>query len=155
MEKDRRNKEEALNNVIDETKKLIRDTDIPPLEITQFEDALMCFVMLEHLDKRHYDYFGIIEGQVMSEDVRLSLYTKLTGEQKNILKRDFLIKNMLRISGISKRTALLIELAKLHFSDALAVIEHTHSEEYLKKRQVIQNQIDKINSENEELKEVA
>jgi hypothetical protein len=128
---------------------------IPPVEITPFEDALLCYIMLEHLDQRHYEYFGIIEGQSMTEDVRLGLYTKLTEEQKNILKRDFLIKHTVRITGISKRTALLIELAKLHFPDEMAVAEHTQNEEYEKKHQVIKEQIDKMCLENEEIKEVA
>jgi hypothetical protein len=73
----------------------------------------------------------------MTDDLKLNLYTALSSEQKNVLIRDFLKKHMLQKSGISKRSALLIELAKLHFSDELAVIENTHNEEYLKKRQVI------------------
>jgi ParB family chromosome partitioning protein len=155
QEKDRKNREEALQKVIDEAKDLIRNTDIPPVAITPFEEALLNFVMLEHLDQRHYDVFGIIEGQSMTEDIRLGLYTKLTEEQKNMLKRDFLIKHTVRITGISKRTALLIELAKLHFPDEMAVAEHTQNEEYEKKLKVINEQIDKINSKNEELQEVA
>jgi hypothetical protein len=155
LEKDEKNREEALYKVIDDTRKLVKDTEIPPVEITPFEEALMYFVMLEHLDPRHFDFFGIVEGQIMTEDVKFGLYTTLNDEQKNVLKRDFIIKHMIQRNGISKRTALLIELAKLHFPDEVAAIEHEHNDEYMKKRQVIQEQVDKINAENEEFQEVA
>ena len=154
-EKDRKNREEALCKVIDDAKKLIRDYVIPPTEISPFEEELMYYVLLSHLDKKHYEFFGLIEEQIISEDDKLNLYSSLSDEQKNVLKRDFLIKNMINTSGINKKSALLIELVKYHFPDDLDGIEHTHNEEYLKKRQVIQEQIDKINSKTDDLKDVA
>jgi len=72
-----------------------------------------------------------------------------------LLKRDFLISNMIQGTGISKRAALLIELAKYHFPDDMAMIEGSHNEEYMAKRDVIREQIDKIQTKNEELQEVA
>ena len=64
---------------------------------------------------------------------------------------DFLIESMIQGTGISKRFALLVELAKYHFPDDMAIIENTHNEEYLKKREVILEQMDKIRSESDEI----
>jgi len=154
-QKDKKNKEETLCKVITDAKKLMKDTDIPPKEITPFEDALIYYIMLSDLDYRHYEFFGIPEGQPMTEELRLMLFSALSDEQKNVLKRDFLINNMIQGTGNTKRAALLVELAKYHFPDDMAIIEHTHNEEYLKKWEVIREQMDKIQSKNEELQEVA
>jgi len=62
---------------------------------------------------------------------------------------------MIQWTGITKRAALLVELAKYHFPDDMAVIEGTHNEEYMQKREVIREQMEKIQSKNEELPEVA
>ena len=59
------------------------------------------------------------------------------------------------MSGIGKRAALLIELAKHHFPVEMAEIESIHNDEYLEKREVIREQIDKLQSEKEELQAVA
>jgi ParB family chromosome partitioning protein len=152
---DRKNKEEALSNVIEEARVLIKDTDIPPVDITPFEETLLYFVMLSYLDHHRYDFFGIPEEQTLTEEVALGLYTELTDEQKNVLKRDFLIRHLIIRNGTSKRAALLIELAKHHFPDEMAEIENAHNDDYLEKWASIKEQMDKIPSESEDLKEVA
>jgi ParB family chromosome partitioning protein len=163
QEQDRKNKEEALSNVIEDARVLIKDTDIPPVDITPFEEALLYYVMLSYLDHRHYEMFGIIEGQTLTEEVALGLYTALSEEQKNVLKRNFLTKHLILKNGSAKRTALLIELAKLHFPVEMAEIENVQNDEYQKKWAVIKEKmiteqrrsIDKYSSENEELQKVA
>jgi len=50
---------------------------------------------------------------------------------------------------------MLLELVKYHFPDEMAEIEHVHNEEYLKQREVIQAQIDKLQAKNENLPKVA
>ena len=154
-QKDRKNREEALCKVIADAKKLMKDTDIPPVEITPFEDALTYYILFSFLDYRHYEFFGIIEGQPLTEEDRFMLYTALTDEQKYVLKRDFLIGYMTQETGISKRAALLVELVKYHFPDDMACIENSHNEDYLKKREVIREQMEKLQSKTEEMQEVA
>ena len=151
-QKDVKNREEALCRVIDDAKNLMKETDIPPVAITPFEEALMNYTMLSCLDHRHYEFFGIPEGESLTEDRRFMLYASLTAEQKNVLMRDFLIHNMTQGTGISKRAALLVELAKYHFPDDMAIIESTRNEEYLKKREIILEQMDKIRSEKGNIK---
>ena len=161
-QKDRKNREEALCKVVDDIKKMIKEVYIQPSEIMPFEDALINYVLLSFFDIKHYEYFGLPEERKMTEEEKVELYPNLTAEQKNLLKRDFLIHAMTHnTSGINKKSALLIEFVKHHFPEEASIIENTHNEEYLKKRRVIQEQMDKLNAkkeeneENEDLQDVA
>jgi hypothetical protein len=61
-------------------------------------------------------------------------------------------------SESGKRSALLVELAKHLFPVEMEEIESIQNNEYLKKREIIQEQINKLRSdkdEKEELREVA
>jgi hypothetical protein len=62
---------------------------------------------------------------------------------------------LLKATGVNKKSDLLLEFVKYHFPDEMAEIEHVHNEEYLKQREVIQPQIDKLLAKNEELPQVA
>jgi hypothetical protein len=134
---------------------LIKEVDIPPSEITPFEDALMNYILLPYLNFRHYELFGLSDERKITEEERIKLYPTLSDEQKQVLKRDLLIHVMTQTSGINKKSELLLEFVKYHFPDEMLSIESTHNEEYLKKQQIIQEQIDKINAKNEYLQEVA
>ena len=155
QEKDRKNREDAMLKVIVDVKKLLNDAIIPPVEFTPFEESLMDFVMLPCLKPKYYEFFGIQEGQSITDEIRFNLHNSLNDEQKTVLKREFLLYWMVQTLRIEKKSALLLELVKHHFPDEMAEIEHNHNEEYMKQREVIQQQIDKIHSKDEELKEVA
>jgi len=118
--------EEALLKVIADAKKLLNDTVIPPVEFTPFEEALMNFVMLPCLKQKHYEFFGIPEGQAITEEIRLNLHNSLSEEQKTVLKREFLLYWMVQTLRIDKKSALLLELVKSYFPDEMDEIEHVH-----------------------------
>lgn len=153
--KDKKNREAALCNMIEDTKKLIGDTDIPPAELSPFEEALIFFVMLPDLNRQHFELFGIPEGREISEDDMFGLYNSLTETQKNVLKRDFMIKNMINTSGICKKSALLLELCKYYFPDETAEMENAQNEKYQKQKEVIQDQMVKIKAKTEQMQETA
>ena len=92
---------------------------------------------------------------VITDEIRFNLHNSLSDEQKTVLKREFLLYWMVQTLRIDKKSALLLEWVKYHFPDEMAEIEHFHNEEYQKQREVIQQQIEKIQSKDEELKEVA
>ena len=154
-EKDKKNRDAAFCKVIEDAKKLIKSADIPTVGITSFEESLIFYIMLSDLDVRHFELFGIMQGQSVTEDDKLRLYNSLTEEQKNIVKRDFLIKNMVKTMGVSKKSALLMQLVTSHFPVEMEEIMQTHNSEYQSKRQVIQAQMDKIHPKTEELPQVA
>jgi hypothetical protein len=155
QQKDTKNQEDAMLKVIEDAKNLLRDTIIPPAEFTPFEEELMNYIMLPCLEAKYYEFFGIPEGQTITEEIRLNLYPTLSDEQKTVLKREFLLYWMVKTKDIDKKAELLLELVKYHFPDEMAEIEHVHNEEYLKQREVIQHEIDKIQAKREELPQVA
>jgi ParB family chromosome partitioning protein len=154
-DKDKKNRDAAFCKVIEDAKKLVKSIDIPPKKITEIEDALIYYVMLSDLDIRHFELFGITQGQSIPEDDKVLLYNNLTEEQKSVLKRDFLMKNMVKVTGISKKSALLLQLVTSHFPVEMEEIMQKHNSEYQSKRQVIQEQKEKICPETEELPQVA
>ena len=155
QEKDAKNHEDAMLKVIADAKNLLRDSIIPPVEITPFEEDLMNYIMLPCLEKKHHEFFGIPEGQTITEEIRFNLYASLSDKQKTVLRREFLLYWMVKTTGVDKKSELLLELVKYHFHDEMAEIEHVHNEEYIKQREVIQSQIDKLKAKNEELPQVA
>jgi hypothetical protein len=102
-EKDRRNREEALCNVIEDSKKLIRECDIPLSEITPFEDALLNYILLPYLNVRHNELFGISEERKMTVEEQFNMYSVMTDEQKHVLKRDVVIHVMSQTSGVRRQ----------------------------------------------------
>jgi hypothetical protein len=92
--------------------------------------------------------------------IRGDVYVRFGGEhlkthRRNTTGRWVFSLHLTIKNGISKRAALLVEPAKHHFPIEMAEIENVHNDEYRKKWTVIKAQIDKIQSEKEELKEVA
>ena len=114
------------DKVLEYAKKLIRDYDIPPSEITPFEDAMMDYIQLPYLNIRYHELFGLTEERKMTEEERFKLYPALTGEQKGVLKRDLLIHLMSQTLGVNIKSALLLEYVRCHFPDEIASIEYTH-----------------------------
>jgi hemerythrin len=115
----------------------------------------MNFVMLPCLKPKHYEFFGIPEGQTITEEIRFNLHNSMSDAQKNVLKREFLLYWMVQTLRIDKKSALLLEWVKFHFPDEMAEIEHVHNEEYQKQHEIIRAQIEKLLPENEELAQVA
>jgi len=155
QEKDAKNREDGMLKVIFDAKNLLKEAIIPPVEITSFEEDLMNYIMLPCLEKKHHEFFGIPEGQTITEEIRFNLYASLSDKQKTVLRREFLLYWMVKTTGVDKKSELLLELVKYHFPDEMAEIEHLHNEEYIKQREVIQSQIDKLKAKNEELPQVA
>jgi ParB family chromosome partitioning protein len=55
---DTRNREIAVENIVDDTRKYIRETEMPQSDFTEFEDKLLYFVMLEDLKREHFTTSG-------------------------------------------------------------------------------------------------
>ena len=61
---------------------MLNDAIIPPVEFTPFEEALMNFVMLPCLKPKYYEFFGIPEGQTITDEIRFNLHNSLSDEQQ-------------------------------------------------------------------------
>jgi ParB family chromosome partitioning protein len=66
---DTRNREIAVENIVDDTRKYIRETEMPQSDFTEFEDKLLYFIMLEDLKREHFALFTESpDGWYLSEE---------------------------------------------------------------------------------------
>ena len=70
----------------------------------------------------------------------------MTPEQKALVYRNFLIKNLINHTGHNLRMMLLIEFSKQHFKEQTMDIMRKHTDIYNVKYQKIQNQIETLKS---------
>lgn len=136
--KDKRNKEIAVENIVEESKKLVKSIDLLPIDFTDFEDELIYYIMLASVRNTYFDKFGISDKYSMSDDEKFALFSNLTAEQKTLIRREFIIKNMTETFGLCKKSALFLQFIKLHFPEELAVIEQKYNEVYEKRRKSIE-----------------
>ncbi len=54
LAQDKRNKEIAVERIVEDTKQLIRNTELPVSDFTAFEEKYMYYVMLSDLKREHY-----------------------------------------------------------------------------------------------------
>ncbi|KAA6300735.1 MAG: hypothetical protein EZS26_003100, partial [Candidatus Ordinivivax streblomastigis] len=150
---DRRNKEIAVENIVDDTRKYIRETDIPQSDFTEFEDKLLYFVMLEDLKNEHFTLF--LENPPnkwhLTEDDRIAIINNLTEEQKTLIRRDFLVKHLSDAFGVSKKSYLMLEFARLHFPETLAETECRYNEIYTKRHERITERLTTLKNEVQEV----
>ena len=149
---DKRNKEIAVEKIVEDTRRLIKETEIPSSEFTMFEDNLLYFVMLDDLKREHFALFlgNPQEKWHLSDDDKMAIINNLTDEQKTMISRDFLVKHLSNAFGISKKSYLMLEFARLHFPEALAETETKYNEVYQKRHERITERLEAL-----KIKEVA
>jgi ParB family chromosome partitioning protein len=151
---DMRNREIAVEKIVDDTKKLIRDTEIPLTDFTEFEDKLLYFAMLEDLKSEHFTLFGEAPQNKwhLTDEDRITIINNLTEEQKTIIRRDYLVKHLSDTIGTAKKSFLMLEFARLHFPEVLAETETKYNEVYMKRHERI---VGKLTALKNEVQEVA
>jgi ParB family chromosome partitioning protein len=149
---DMRNREIAVENIVDDTRKYIRETEIPQSDFTEFEDKLLYFAMLEDLKREHFALFTEDSDKWhLSDEEKIRIINGLTEEQKTIIRRDFLVKHLSDALGISKKSYLMLEFARLHFPEALAETESKYNEVYTKRHERITERLTALKSEVQEV----
>jgi ParB family chromosome partitioning protein len=136
---DRRNREIAVEKIVDDTRKLIREAELPQSDFTGFEDNLLYFVMLGDLNREHFSLFmdNPQNRWHLTDEDKIRIIDNLTEEQKTIIRRDFLVKHLSDTFGIAKKSYLMLEFARLHFPDKIAEFENRHNEVYQKRHERI------------------
>jgi ParB family chromosome partitioning protein len=144
---DRRNREIAVEKIVDDTRKLIRETEIPQSDFTGFEDNLLYFVMLGDLKKEHFTLFleDTQDRQYLSDDDKFKIIHNLTEEQKTVIHRDFLVKHLSDTSGLAKKSYLMLEFARLHFPYDVVETETRYNEVYQKRHARITERQEALN----------
>jgi ParB family chromosome partitioning protein len=144
---DRRNKEIAVEKIVDDTRKHLRETEIPASDFTGFEDTLLYFVMLDDLNREHFPLFldNPQNKWHLTDEDRITILGNLTEEQKTLIRRDFLVKHLSDTFGIAKKSYLMLEFARLHFPEALAETENKHNGIYQKRHVRIIERLEALN----------
>jgi ParB family chromosome partitioning protein len=100
---DTRNREIAVENIVDDTRRYIRETEIPQSDFTEFEDRHLYFAMLEDLKREHFALFTEDSDRWhLSDEEKITIINNLTEEQKTVIRRDFLVKHLSDTFGVSK-----------------------------------------------------
>jgi ParB family chromosome partitioning protein len=157
---DKRNREIAVEKIVDDTRKLIRETEIPQSDFNGFEDNLLYFVMLDDLNREHFNLFTDNPQNKwhLTDEDKIKVINNLTEEQKTVIRRDFLVKHLSDTFGIAKKSYLMLEFARLHFPETLAETENRHNEIYQKRHARIEEKLQALQAKTgnaEGVKEVA
>ena len=141
---DKRNKEIAIEKGVEDAKRLVRESAIPKVEFHQLEEGLMYYLMFASLRKENFAALGFNTQTQLTDEEKEGIIASLTDEQKNIIKRDFIIKHLSDTSGNRRQSHLLLEFAALHFPDKVNEIKKMHNESYKKKNVRINQRIREI-----------
>ena len=142
---DTRNREIAVENIVDDTRRYIRETELPQSDFTEFEDKLLYFAMLEDLKREHFALFTESPDKWhLSDEEKIRIINGLTEEVKTVIRRDFLVKHLSDTFGVSKKSYLMLEFARLHFPEVLAEIESKYNEVYTKRHERIKERLEAL-----------
>lgn len=139
---DKRNKEIALEKTVEDAKKQILEVDMSERKFGQDEDKMIYFFLLSFLRREHFEAVGVSEEktayQHLTDEEKMNIIANLTGKQKAVIRRDFLIANFKNASGSNATTSLLLDFAEKHMPEELAAIKNGHNEVYEKRHQRIE-----------------
>jgi ParB family chromosome partitioning protein len=144
---DRRNREIAVEKIVDDTRKYLRETEIPQSDFTGFEDTLLYFAMLDDLNSEHFTLF-LKKPQNkwhLTDEDKITVINSLTEEQKTVIRRVYLVKYLSDTFGLAKKSYLMLEFARLHFPEVLAETETRHNTVYQKRHERITERLEALN----------
>lgn len=143
QERDKRFSELAIEKIVADTKKIVRENDYPESPFTQYEDGTIYFAMLTQLQKKHFSLFGIKDQPfALDEKQRMKIVAKLTDAQKTVIKRDFISYFLCENGhGDNNASKLLRDFANMHFPDQYGLAKATHEEEYQKRHERLEERI--------------
>jgi ParB family chromosome partitioning protein len=138
---DKRNREIAIEKVVEDVKRLVREKTVPGVDFQPMEEELLYYTMLPFTRKENYAELGIGSPYALSDEEKAGIVPSLTMEQKNVIRRDFIVKQLSDTFGNCKQSQLLLEFATLHFPDKVREIKEQYNEAYRKKRLRIEERI--------------
>ena len=137
-QQDKRNKEISIEKTIEDTKKQILEVDVTEAKFGADEDKMVYFFLLPYLRKEHYKAVGIEKEEgypYLTDEDKKHIIANLTGKEKAIIRRDFLIEQFKNACRGNAPADLLFDFAKKHMPEELAEIENGHNEVYEKRHQ--------------------
>jgi ParB family chromosome partitioning protein len=131
--RDKRNREIAIEKAVEDVRRLVREKIIPDMEFQPLEERLIYYLMLSFTRKENVAKLGAGNQDSLSDEEKAGMISSLTTEQKNIIRRDFIVKHLSDTSGNCKQSQLLLEFAALHFPGKVTEIKEQYNEAYRKK----------------------
>ena len=151
---DKRNREIAFEKGLEDIKRLVKESEIPDTVFQPVEEKLVYLIMFLNLRKENYERLGISLHQMQTVEESMKVIDSLTEEQKNLIRRDYILKNLSFISGDSLQSRLLIDFATLHFPDRVEKIKEEHIETYKKRHLKIEDRIRELQPFTAEMKAI-
>ena len=147
-DKDKRNQELKTINTIKDAKVFMEQNEITTSkEFSQSEEKFIYFFMLNALNPNHYTSFGLPTYYLGDKQKSAIVEQELTEEQKNIIKRDFLLKNFDSYFGGGTTSEFYIQFMKEHFPEEIMKIEKKYEDVYNKRFVKIKEQISAIDKQ--------
>ena len=138
---DKRNREIAIEKGVEEVKSLVRENIIPDSAFQTVEENMIFYIMLSSLRGENYGKFDIKSPGMLTDEEKDTITASLTEEQKNVIRRDFIIKHLSNTFSDRRQSHILIEFAALHFPKKVAEIKQRHNEVYKKRNIRIEDKI--------------
>jgi ParB family chromosome partitioning protein len=151
LKQDRRNKEIAVENIVEDTRRFIRENDAPESDFSEFEDKLLYFTMMDDLKREHIALFtdDTEKKWHLTDEDKIAVINSLTEEQKTVIRRDFLVSHLSDACGVSKKSYLMLEFARQHFPETLAETETKYNDIYQKRHERITEKLQALQTQAE------
>ncbi len=147
-----RNTEIAKEKTAEEIKALLGKEQLPQSAFTAAEEAMMYYFMLSKLRSTSYKAAGLSDKDYfMTDEKQLKLASKLTEEQKTVIRREYLYSHLTdgTVSTSSIKGGLMLAFAKLHLPEQAAKIETSYKEEYDRKNARLDERIAELSKQQE------
>jgi ParB family chromosome partitioning protein len=138
---DRRYREIAFETGVEDIKRLVKEKMIPESKFQPLEEELLYFIMLSCFRHENYQKLGLEAQSRFTDEEKAGIIASLNEEQKNIIRRDFIVKNLTQTSGDCRQSHLLIDFASLHFPDEVRQIKNKCNDVYKKRHNRIEERI--------------
>ncbi|GHU83292.1 chromosome partitioning protein ParB [Bacteroidia bacterium] len=141
-EQDRRYREIAVEKTVEEVKQLLHTGEMQNSEFTEKEEDIICYLMLSDVRKEHFGKLGYPDERFgLSPDQKTAIISSLTVEQKNMTRRDFIVRHISDTFGNTPQSLLLLDFAAMHFPEKVAAIKARHAETYRQRNRRITEKI--------------
>lgn len=148
-QKDRRNKEIALEKTVADVKEHITGVDTANTKFGTDEERMVYFFMLSSVRKVNFKELGVKSEFAcsLSEEEKMRIVANLNARTKAIIRRDYLLSKFKEAHPKSHSASLMLDFAKKHMPEELERIESGHNEVYDKRHQRLTERIDAIKAE--------
>ncbi|NDV70021.1 ParB/RepB/Spo0J family partition protein [Dysgonomonas sp. 25] len=145
---DEKNKEEMRAKVAKDAATILKSIDIPVAQLSAFEEEVLLYLLLEHIESKYFYLFGIADEQKkkLDEEDKKTIIQGIRPEQKGFLLRLFITKQLLMsFNASSKKQFIVTQMAQLISPEKTTEIYSKHKQVYDKQYERIKKKIEKLN----------